>query len=284
MLGSLANQTRLPDQVIILDEAGEAKRLANNYPQLKTLVTSFPRGSASAKRNRGMKLVAPEITLVGLMDDDIVLEPKALELMLNFWREASPEVGGVSFNLANHPPIFALRLKSLGMTSKLALYDSRPGLVLRSGIHTLIGFVPENTSAQWLPTTAVVYRRQVLYEQAFDEWYQGYSYLEDLDLSYSVGKKYKLAVLAGARFYHYPSLIGRTHWYSFGKMEVANRLHFVRKHPELSPVRCYLALTIRIFISIYLGFREMDGSFFKRACGNIAGFVSVATPRKQPGA
>lgn len=275
MLESLAHQSRVPDQVVIIDEDGEGKSLAREFPQLDVSVVTFPRGSVSAKRNQGIQTVRPDIDLIAFMDDDIVLEPQALELMLDFWRESSPELGGVSFNLVNHPPLFASRLKSLKIVARLALYDSRGGVVLRSGMHTLIGFVPETELVQWLPSTAVVYRRKVLAEYSFDEWYQGYSYLEDLDLSYSISQKYRLAVVAGARFCHHPSCIGRPGPYLFGKKEVLNRLHFVKKHPELSPAWCCLALSIRATMSIFLGLTKLEGAYFQRAGGNLVGLLSL---------
>jgi len=62
----------------------------------------------------------------------------------------------------------------------------------------------------------------------------------------------------------------------FGKKEVANRFHFVGKHPERSAARCSLALTIRDLMSVFLGLTAMDGYYLKRVAGNVVGLVSVA--------
>ena len=80
----------LPAQVVIVDEAGEGNGLAREFPQLNIQVTTFPRGSASAKRNRGIECVPPEIELIGFMDDDIVLDPQALAAIEDFWRSSPP--------------------------------------------------------------------------------------------------------------------------------------------------------------------------------------------------
>ena len=276
MLESLAKQSRPPDQVVIVDENGEGKALAREFPQLNIFVTTFPRGSASAKRNRGVQCIDPEINLIAFMDDDIVLDPPAIEAMLDFWKTAPEDVGGASCNLMNHPPLYAAKLKSLPIVSRLGLYDSRGGLVMRSGFQTLMGSVSETRYVQWLTTCAVVYRRQVLEKYSFDEWFRGYSYLEDLDFSYTLSKRFRLAVVANSRFYHYPSSIGRIDPYAFGKREVTNRLRFVRKHQELSPALCYVALSLRALMSTFLGLTRFEGAFFKRAWGNIVGLVSVA--------
>lgn len=274
MLQSLALQSHLPHQVVIVDEAGEGRTVATEFSQLNIFVTTFPKGSASAKRNRGLQYTTPETELIGFMDDDIVLAPEALEAIRDFWRTSPPELGGVSCNLVNHPPRQFSKLKSLGVASRLALYDNRPGAVLRSGFHTQLGCLTENHYVHWLPSTAVVYRRQILLEEAFDEWYQGYSYLEDLDFSYTVGRRYKLAVVALARFWHFPSQIGRSNMYLLGKKEVVNRLYFVRKHPELSTAWCVFALGSRAIMSLVLAISMLDGQSFRRAIGNFVAAVS----------
>ncbi|MGO8787124.1 MAG: glycosyltransferase family 2 protein [Terriglobia bacterium] len=277
MLRSLARQTHVSDQVVIVDEAGEGNDLAREFPALSISVTTFPRGSASAKRNRGVQHVSSGIDLIGFMDDDIVLDPGAIEAMLDFWKHAPSEVAGASCNWMNPPPRDASRLKSLRLVSRLGLYDSRGGLVMRSGFQTVIGIVSETRYVQWLPSGAAVYPRRILEEYCFDEWFRGYSYLEDLDFSYTLGKMYKLAVVANAQFHHYPSEIGRLDPYVFGKREVVNRFHFVRKHTELSPALCAFVLANRTLMSVILGVTTLRGAHLRRAWGNLVAVCSGLT-------
>ena len=282
MLASLTQQSCLPAQVLIVGEGEENVRVAAEFPQLGAQFMHLPGSSISDARNAGTVAARPDIELIAFMDDDIVLEPDALEAMLRFWEAAPADVGGASCNHMNHPEVFAAGLKSSKLVSWLGLYNSQKGSVLPSGIHTMIG-VPEKTIyVSWLPTYAVVYRRSVLAEFAFDPWFKGYSYLEDLDFSYRVSRKYKLAVAAESHFYHYPSVIGRPDAYKFGKKEVMNRLHFVRKHSELSPARGCIVLSIRALLSICLGLTKFEGDYFKRAWGNIVGLASVAVQGTEP--
>jgi glycosyltransferase involved in cell wall biosynthesis len=271
MLSSLAQQTRWPEQVLIVGEGGGNAEIAEEFPQLHAEFISFPGSSICDARNRGVQAARPDNDLIAFMDDDIVLEPQAIQALLGFWDQAPEDLGGTGCNLVNYPSFDAPRLKTLRLTSRLGLYDSRRGVVLRSGIHTMMPGIQETTYVQWLPTYAVVYSRKVLGEFSFDEWFETYSYLEDLDFSYRIGKKYKLAVVADARFYHYPSRVGRTSAYLFGKKEVLNRLHFVSKHPELSRPLCCLALLIRALMSIFFGFAEFESDPFKRVAGNLTG-------------
>lgn len=113
-------------------------------------------------------------------------------------------------------------------------------------------------------------------EVRFDEFFDGYSYLEDLDFSYSVGKRYRLAVVAGAGFRHYPSPSGRVSSYHAGKVEVRNRLYFVRKN-ALSVGRCYLGLLVRLTMTLWYAILGHRGKNLTRALGNIVGICKSMT-------
>jgi GT2 family glycosyltransferase len=279
MLSSLAQQSRWPEQVIIVDEDESSCVFEREFPELNLRVVVLP-GSASAKRNAGLRAVLSEMTLIGFMDDDILLEPQTIETLVGFWDRAAEDLGVTGCSLVNYPSLDAWRLKTLRLTSRLGLYDSRKGVVLRSGIHTMMPGVSEDTYVRWLSSMAAVFRRRVLEEFTFDEWFQGYSYLEDLDFSYRIGKKYKLTVVAGARIYHYPSEVGRPSAYLFGKKEVLNRLYFVSKHPELSRPLCFLALCVRAFMSVWLGVSRFEAHYFNRVAGNVAGILTAVTRRE----
>jgi GT2 family glycosyltransferase len=282
MLKSLAEQSRLPDQVIIIDEGQPIGDLAREFPQLDLQVLSLSGGSTSAKRNAGVRAARPDMTLIGFLDDDIVLEPGTLEVMLAFWETAPPDLGGASCNLVNPPPIFASRFKSLRITSWLGLYGRKNGAVLRSGICIYTGPPHETIYTSWLCTAAVIYSRRVVEEFPFDEWFERYGFLEDLDMSYRAGKKYKLAVVAGARFYHYPSQLGRPDPYLFGKKEVLNRLYFVSKHAELSLGLCVIGLLTRTAANLFLGISTREVAYLKRAWGNCAGLLLALTTGMKP--
>ena len=273
MLKSVAAQTRLPEQVLIVGEGEGNTQVASEFPQLNARFISLPGSSICDARNAGARAALPDVDLIGFFDDDIVLEPQTFEALLDFWDAAPGDLGGVGCNLVNFTPVQAGRLKSLRLTSRLGLYGTAKGVVMPSGFHTLTLGIEQDTWVRWLPSWAVVYSRKVLAEFGWDEWFESYSYLEDLDLSYRVSKKYRLAMVAGARFHHYPSSIGRPNWYLFGKKEVLNRLYFVSKHPELSRPLCCLALSIRAAMSIGMGLGRRDFGYFKRVAGNFSGFL-----------
>jgi len=283
LLKSLLDQTHHPDQVIIVDSSAIPVRLIiNDFKPLNIEYIQHPKPSAAAQRNVGIKSVDSDVELIGLLDDDVVLEKQALEVMLEFWKTASNDLGGGAFNLMNPLPTGGKKLKATALVRWLGLYSREKGVVMPSGWQTLTGTGSETTFVEWLPSTAVVWRKDVFKKFSFDNFFDGYSYLEDLDFSYSVGKKYKLAVLADAGFYHYPSLAGKGGGYQFGIIEIRNRLYFVRKH-KLSLPKCYSGILIRILISLGDAIKNRENFHFERAIGNCIGFAQSFIPHNMSG-
>jgi len=258
MLASLARQSRWPQQVLIVGEGEGNAQIASEFPELHAEFILFPGSSISDARNRGAQAAHPDLDLIAFIDDDIVLDPGAIEAVMRFWETAPADLGGTALNVLNDSRRVASWLKRKRIAAQLGLYDSTKGAVARSGFHVPFGEVSETIDVAWLPTYCVVYARRVFERYGFDEFFKGYSYLEDLDLSYRVGKKHRLAVIPDARFYHFPSIVGRPNSYLFGKKEVVNRLYFVSKHPELSRRLCFLGLSVRSLMSVGQGLFRLN--------------------------
>jgi GT2 family glycosyltransferase len=278
LLESFAIQSRRPDQILIVDSGRPGCRsIDQEFPSLPIKILPFSPPSAAGQRNAGIDAVDPDFDLVGFLDDDVVLDGRALATMMEFWESAADEIGGAAFNLVNGPPQpYLAWLKYLPMSQRLGFYRKKSGMILPSGFQTIVQYLLQDEYVQWFSASASVWRRSLLTEFRFDEWFEGYSYLEDLDYCYRVGKDYKLMIVAKAKYRHLPSPSGRLSSYFFGVREVKNRLYFVRKHPEFSLAKCYLALLLRILISLVSSVQERKLSYIPRIGGNVmALFQSV---------
>lgn len=273
---SIRRQTCRPEQIIIVDGgAAPVGDVVGAFDDLNIVYRRSLPPSSSRQRNEGVELAGPDITLVGFLDDDCVLENDAIRAMMDFWTSAHDDVAGASFNMRNHPPSDFFRLKSLAVLKRGGIYSTHPGLVLPSGFQTTIGQVPHTICVRWLPSGAAVWRRDIFRETRFDVWFDGYGYLEDLDFSYEVGRRHRLVVVAEAGYVHLPCWDPRAGQFAFGRKEVRNRLHFVRKHSEFSRAKCYLTLGFRIMISVALAFQERRIGYLQRALGNISGLMGL---------
>lgn len=273
MLTSLAAQTRLPDQLVVVDGSDEGQTIEDvvrAFPQLAADYVRVYPPSLARQRNAGIAVVRPEMDLAGYLDDDLVLEADCVAAMMRFWEQAGATVGGASFNITNIPRPPVWRFKHwIGMDSP------RPGAVLASGYNSMICPVDRTLSTDWLFGGATVWRRAVIDQYPYDEWFIGTGFLEDLDYSHRVRQAWQLWVVADARLEHLSPPIRPSMQYRIGQWEVVNRLYFVRKHPHLSRVRWALALSGQLVIHSVKLLLSRDQPSYDRIRGNLSMIPTV---------
>lgn len=263
----------MPAQVIIVD-GGDISLDPLSFKPLKLGIDYVRKTPASltAQRNAGIRNVRADISIICFLDDDIVLEYGSLGKMMDFWERAAEDVGGASFNNMGD------RYTKPGILQKIFLTSSdTPGRILASGFQSKLSSLDKTTQVEWLVGCAMTYRKRVFDEFIFDEWYSGYARYEDVDFSYSVGRKYKMFVVAEAKVQHPSKPEDISFSSALGKMEVVNRLYFVRKHKNLSVVLCYWSILGVFLNNVLRGALLTDARCLERAKGNLAGLLA---PRK----
>jgi len=198
LLLSIPMQEMLPSIVVVIDQSDDlstlelTKTLAHQFIEkrisLKYLHTNEKNGSRA--RNLGVKY--SNTSIVFFIDDDIVL-PKdyakgVLEVYKNF-----PDAVGVQGLIANPAETLALKslLDRLENQLRRAFFLSH----YSKGTWTIMPSTNDNLP---FPITSIIrtqrmqgccsYRREVLDFFRFDEKLEGWSFLEDLDLSYRIFK------------------------------------------------------------------------------------------------
>ena len=285
LLASINNQTVLPGRVVVVASGtAVSKQVAAEFPALNLDYIHVDRAGTSWQRNAGIEALDPGCTLVGFFDDDVVLDLDALEKMLTFWESAPPELGAAGFNFHNMLAPETQRKWSLGSVARLyktfMLGKERKGTVLRSGFPTPIFPASEDIYPDWLETLGLTLRREVVDEFKFDDFFAGYSYLEHVEYTYRVSRKYKLCVVSNAWVTHHSGPIRNS--YLLGKMQVINRVHFVRKNPNLCLARCYFTLGLHTLFNVAVGALLRDSGYFKRAWGNCVGLSQAALGKITP--
>jgi glycosyltransferase involved in cell wall biosynthesis len=277
MLKSVEAQSVVPDEIILVD-GGDPGQMVDDvpaeFPNLRVrYLRVYPPG-LSKQRNAGMDAVSVDITLAGYIDDDIVFEPGAIEAMLGFWEKAGRDLGGASFNIVNND-----RRRIFWIQRFFLLSSPRRGTFLRSGYETPLWPVTDTIWTRWLCGGATIWRRDITREIPYDEWFEGTGYLEDVDFSSRVGRKYRLAIVGEARLLHLAYPIRKDRNYLFGTWQAVNRMYFVRKNPEFSRLACYWALVGQIAFHTLLGLATRDTGLLARARGNVVGLAKVLTGR-----
>ena len=270
LLESIDRQDVKPVETLVVDGGkNSVKDLVGAFSGLNVRYIRKIPPSLTTQRNVGIRAVKGEATHIAFFDDDVILEKNCLLNMMKFWEKVSSDTVGASFNDVQDA------YKGPTLLEKIFMVNAeRAGKVMRSGFQSKICSLGNTMPVEWLVGCAMIYKRTIFEDHIFDEWFKGYSYGEDLDFSYMLGKKYKMFLVADAKVKHVNNLEKEESSLSLGIMQVINRLYFVRKHRELSVPLCYWSCVGLFLNNTIKGFLQRDERYIRRSKGNMKGFVS----------
>jgi glycosyltransferase involved in cell wall biosynthesis len=262
-------------EILVIDSSDKydnffVKKISKKY--LVKFYRSKP--STSLQRNIGLKLRNKKSQFVMFLDDDIIFFKNSFSEMnktVNLYKKNN-SISGFGFNLiTNKKKTFLDLIKSSYIIKLINLYSDRPGVVTKSGWHTIVSNIQSNVLADWFSTQAVIYKSEFITNINFNVNFGKYSYLEVLDFSLNVNEKKKKKILVNySSRYRHPNEIKRNN-INFGIIEIFNRFIIVKNH-KFSLIYFFLGSFVRFLLSLLNIFKGEFNSFF-RACGNIAGIA-----------
>jgi hypothetical protein len=139
--------------------------------------------------------------------------------------------------------------------------------------------MPEVVPVEWLNLGATIYRKEALSTPVFDSHFTGYSLAEDLSLSVTVGRNWKLMNARTARIYH-DSQPGshKNNAFKMGEMDVLNR-HYIMRHVLMKRrVKDYFKLFLFEAFQWISGITAKDGikTLLPSAAGRVVGLLRIA--------
>lgn len=248
LLNSVKEQSQYPDEIIIVDGSTDAfteKALEEySFENLKYFKVSDKDRGLTRQRNFGIQKVSEGMEVVCFLDDDIVLTENYFKKLLSTY-EMFPKalgVGGYIINEVNwrqltpgeKPGIaeyaydgwirkdgsrFVLR-KKLGLDA-----DRPPAHLPEFGHGRSVSFLPpsgKTYEVEQFMGGVSSYRMEVLNEQKFEEYFEGYGLYEDADYTFRLSKKGSIHVNTAAQLYHYHDGSGRPNKFAYGKMVLRN--------------------------------------------------------------
>lgn len=247
LLDSVKQQTKVPDEVIIVD--GSIDELTKTSideinSDLNLIYFKVPdehRG-LTRQRNFGIQKISEDSEIVAFLDDDTVLEAAYFAEITKTFRE-HPDAVGVGGYIIDDcwkkgtPP------------AKSNKYYNCDGWYRRDGQRTVIrsifglgppdipcvmppeshgrsvgGFPPSGKiyPAEYFMGGAAAYRKSVLDVVKFSHYFEGYGLYEDLDFCLRLSKFGPCYVNTNALLHHYHEPDGRPNRFRYGKMVVRN--------------------------------------------------------------
>lgn len=251
MLASMANQSAQPQEMIVIDgsENDTTKEICHGQiPNLKTKII-YHRATAigaAIQRNQGMEYATQNT--IWLLDDDIIFEPNCVEKL---WQalNSNPQLGGVNAMITNQKYLTPGRISKYLFRLLHGRWESSyAGKCIGPALNLLPEDnpdLPEVVPVEWLNTTCVMYRREALPSLLFPPIFTGYSLMEDVTLSLTVGKQWELANVRTARIFH-DSQPGdhKNDRRIVAKMELVNRHYVMTQVLERRALKDYSKLLI----------------------------------------
>jgi GT2 family glycosyltransferase len=204
-LTSLDDQTLFPDELVVVDSSIDnltfeviQNKKANTAYKIK-YISSSPGGSY--QRNIGFRSSIGD--LLFFFDDDVVLDSDYIATVVETYKALGKRpIGGVTGKIMNYaasPKGYDKLLKKIFFLS-----DYGNGRVKLSGFPSLrIDDVPSYIDI--MSGCNMSLPREVFSKFLFDEILTGYSYMEDVDISCRIRKKYLLFYQPKAKLSHYPN-------------------------------------------------------------------------------
>jgi glycosyltransferase involved in cell wall biosynthesis len=272
-LTSLRTQRLGPAELIIVDasddnQTQEVIEVFARQADLSTWQIIWERAQergAAVQRNQG--LVRAGQPLIWFFDDDIVFEP---DCVARLWAalQSDTGLGGVSAMITNQRYQQPSRVSEFMFRIMAGRREiSYAGRVLGPAVNLLPedrDDLPDIVPTDWLNSTCTLYRREALPQPPFAENFTGYSLMEDLALSLTVGSHWKLANVRTARVYH-DSQPGqhKDDIVALSRMELVNRHYVMTKVMKRRGSRDYARLTLwELFQLATCALQEHGGARF----------------------
>ena len=205
------------------------------------------------------------------LDDDLSFKKNAFKKMY-FFIKNNNHLAGFGFNLnIKKINFFVEILKKNKLTEILGIYDTKMGVVTKSGWQTKAINLKKDLMVEWIPTQAVIYNNKKLKNLKFDKAYGKYSYLEDLDFSYTLSRKEQLMICSSAKYIS-DNRVNRND-YNFGVKEIINRHYFVNKF-KFKKKYFFIGFLFLLFKNIAILFC-FKPKFFLRIIGNFNALFKI---------
>ncbi len=273
---SIAKQSRQPDLVIVVDGSTHSiKSTVDDFKNIKTHYMQVLPPSLPKQRNAGIRALPSDVDWIGFLDDDLVLEPGALECMEKFIEEnKSQNVKGVGLTILNQPVT-----KTVIFNGLFLIGNPVGGQVTKSGYASAIPPVTKDIKVDWIYGGATFWDKNVFSQFSYDEWFHGTGYMEDVDFSYAVSRKYQLRICSSAGCYHYHHPITRLKQMSIGEWQFTSWWYFVKKYKDFYMPFVFWGM-MGIFIKNILStFARRSPDAALRALGNLKGALRITRGR-----
>ena len=197
LLDSIAKSTILPSKLVIVFAGNDINQIVADYTsKLNIELIKSEIASQIFQKSEGIKALKSNEGWVLFLDDDVLIDSKAIEILANHYVCNDKYSQYVGFGLA----IKNINYRNLSLLSKLLLYifklySFKPGAITKSGHPQSYLYRNFNCDVSWLNGISL-WRSDVIQTYVNNDLIVDYSSYEDVIFSYNLSKTYKLRFLS----------------------------------------------------------------------------------------
>lgn len=284
LLETVEKQTFLPGELVLVDQSRDdqtklacdayTRRVAHKGQVVKYIHQETP--SLVKARNRGVDESTGDI--ICFVDDDLILDPDYFEKIAGYFKD--PTVGGVAGNAYVQEELKGLKwqLRKLFMRMfLLSNYDARltPSTF---GYPVYERHITKVMEVDLFSGYSMNFRRELAVRHRSDEWFSGYGFREDVDLTYRISREAKLIIVPDARFVHDVSRVNRLDIFKLKEMQFKNYFYLFnkfRRYGVFSWVLFVYSLTGIVFIDLLEFFCGLNKDKWDRFRANFKAMASM---------
>jgi hypothetical protein len=263
LLDSITKSSILPSKVVIVFAGIDINRIVSDYSsKLNIELIRSEISSQIFQKSEGIKALKSNDGWVLFLDDDVLIDSKAIEILANQYIYNDKYSKHVGFGLA----IKNINYRNLNFLSKIflytcKLYSFKPGAITKSGHPQSYLHQNYDSDVSWLNGISV-WRSDVLKTYINADLIVDHSSYEDVIFSYNLSKTNKLRflsdVIVTSQIQMAPQITS-THQFIHGSYL---RYYFVDKHKEFS--KCWLLVAQIVRNIEYIFVTKDEFSFYSR--------------------
>lgn len=265
-LNSISMQTRLPDEVVIVD-ASDKKELPNNLKKFRKLNIKYIYTKIAGlcfQRNLGIKYCSGDLVLFS--DDDTIWDMKYLEEMIKIF-ENNKNAGAVTgFSIQKKKSLMKKLLIFIHRVFCFTFFLGMEGNG-KTRLSGLVRGVGENETrvreVEFLYGFSMMFRKEVLDEFKFDENMKGYVWNDDDDIAYRVSRKYTIYYAPFAKILHNRAKTARDNQYLSSMKKIDYHYYLFKKNiPQdiIHKVAFWWSVVGFFFLEIAFGISNRNSS------------------------
>lgn len=271
ILKSLVVQSVKLNEVIIVDGSDQSvESVATTFRDVLPIKYWHVRPPGLTKqRNFGISKLDSGTDWVGFLDDDLELDENCLKNLVTFIKTRE-DVKGVGLCIKNQRDLKKSFLR------EIMLLDKYPGgQVTLSGAAAAIRPFESSVNVEWVYGGATFWKKEILDEFKFDEWFSGVGYCEDLDFSYRVSRKYPLAICADAKCDHHHKDLAISRVPLMGEWLVVAWWYFAHIKNSFNLFFLLWGIFFMTMNNLVLGIIKFDQRKLQLFRGNLKGWLKI---------